>query len=78
MQGIWVHGEGTVGAVSDELNAASRRRHAYTTVMTVMVRRPPCGAALTPGVQWSLTPYRGSVLALAAIADSGALVSQET
>lgn len=38
MRVVWGHGEATVGAVTDELNATSRRRHAYTTVMTVMSR----------------------------------------
>lgn len=38
MRVVWERGEATVGAVTDVLNAASGRRHAYTTVMTVMGR----------------------------------------
>ena len=38
MRVVWGRGEATVGAVTDALNAASSRPHAYTTVMTVMSR----------------------------------------
>lgn len=38
MRVIWEQGEATVGVVTEALNAVSGRRHAYTTVMTVMVR----------------------------------------
>lgn len=38
MRVVWEHGEVTVGTVTDVLNTTSARRHAYTTVMTVMSR----------------------------------------
>lgn len=38
MRVIWERGEATVGTVTDALNIASGRTHAYTTVMTVMGR----------------------------------------
>ena len=38
MRVVWEHGDVTVGAVTEALNATSTRPHAYTTVMTVMGR----------------------------------------
>ena len=38
MRVIWERGDATVGVVTEALNAASPRPHAYTTVMTVMGR----------------------------------------
>jgi predicted transcriptional regulator len=38
MRVVWERGEATVGTVTDVLNSTSARRHAYTTVMTVMSR----------------------------------------
>lgn len=38
MRVVWEHREVTVGTVTDVLNTTSTRRHAYTTVMTVMSR----------------------------------------
>lgn len=38
MRVVWERGDATVGEVAETLNTAPGRRHAYTTVMTVMSR----------------------------------------
>lgn len=38
MEAVWRRGEASVREVLDELNGASEKNRAYTTVMTIMVR----------------------------------------